>query len=79
MPKDPPTKPETTPTKKRSTGVAAGQLFEKLRRLDAEEEQDLANAPAVIKRRYTERRGKLMADAGIEVADLATRMREGGE
>ena len=62
--------------KKRSLGVAAGQLFEKLKRLDEEERLELDNAPHSIRERYATKRAKLVATAGSNVTDLVSRMRE---
>lgn len=60
---------------KSSAAVRAGQLFDKLQRLDAEEAAEIAEAPESIRERYSERRAKLFDAADPEVQELCAAMR----
>jgi phage-related protein len=64
------------PAKTTTLGVRAGQVFERLSKLDREESAELANAPLSIRRRFEARRAKTLAKAGPDVAELVKRMRE---
>lgn len=67
------------PTPKRvSTGVQAGRLYERIQRLNAEEDAEIRRAPESIRERYAERRRKILAAATPEVARLAAQMLQGG-
>lgn len=66
------------PKRERGTttdGVKAGQIFERLVALDEEEQAELAASPADIRRRFEERRTKLLAQAEPGVRVLVERMR----
>lgn len=84
----PPRPQPTTPTpiqtdgpapKKVSTGVLAGRLYERIRTLNAEEDAEIADAPASIRARYAKRRESLLASAPPEVARLASQMLQKGD
>jgi hypothetical protein len=71
---------ETPPAPKRdkgttTDGVKAGQLFEKLTQLDADEAAELANAPASIRARFEERRQKELSKASESVRKLVEKLR----
>lgn len=74
----PPVEPTSDPTRSKGTttpGVKAGQLFEKLTKLDADERAELANAPQSIRARFEEKRQKLISGADPAVRLLVERMR----
>ncbi|HEY3252953.1 MAG TPA: hypothetical protein VGJ91_03360, partial [Polyangiaceae bacterium] len=56
-------------------GVKAGQLFEKLTQLDADEQAELAASPSDIRSRFDERRARALAAAPEEVRRLVEKMR----
>lgn len=64
---------------KSSAAVRAGQLFDKLQRLDAEEADEIANAPTSIKLRYDMKRQELFDSADMEVRVLCQGLREAAE
>ena len=67
-----------TPKRERGTttdGVKAGQLFEKLTQLDADEQAELAASPADIRAKFEDRRAKAQAKYPESVRLLAGKMR----
>jgi len=73
-----PTTPEppkkSASEKKVSTGVLAGRLYERLKKLKDEEAEEIRTAPESIKARYAEKRGKMLSAAPAVVASIALRM-----
>jgi hypothetical protein len=68
-----PTQPET-PKKTRSVGVAAGALYERIKKINAEEDEEKRDAPASITARHAKRRQAALASADPVVAALAAKM-----
>lgn len=68
--------PAPEPKKRqRSDNVIAGHLVDKLEQLDADEADEIARCPEVIRAKYEEKRAKALDGASETVRDLVAKMR----
>jgi len=56
-------------------GVKAGQLFERLAQLDAEEQAEIAASPADIRAKFEDRRARELGKASETVRKLVEKLR----
>jgi hypothetical protein len=66
--------PDPKPTRSVSTGVLAGRAFERLRRLHADQEAEIARSPEEIRAKYRKKMDALLEGLEPDVRELVKRM-----